>query len=896
MRLFRRVVGGLHGLVRKTRVERELDAELREYFDAAVEHNVRRGLTREEAIRAARIELGSVESVKDRVRDVGWESKLESVWQDVRYGGRLLRRSPGFTTVVVLLLALGIGANTAVFSLINVLMLRDLPVRDPARLVEFLSHYPGDPRMNGFSQRWYEHYRDHNHVFSDLIGVSPSRFKVSLDALEAETVNGEYVTGNFFPALGLEPAVGRLIGPEDDRSGGADGAVAVLSWSYWDNRFARDPAVVGKRLVVNGVPATIVGVTPRGFFGLRVGLRDAVWVPVAMAQAAHEPVRRISGQVGLMLMGRLKTGVSIETARAEMSVLDRPRVEELAVTSRDPLWRQTRMEVESARAGFSPLREQLARPLLALMAIVTLLLLIACTNVAGMLLARGAARRREMAMRIALGAGRLRLARQVLTESVLLSVAASAIALGLAYFAADALARSWPFDVRVWPQPPEIPVTPDLHVLLFTGGVALLTGLLFGMAPAWTAITSAPASSLRDTVAFGETKARRLFGQSLIVAQVALSVVLLSAAALLVRHLSNLRNVDLGFRRESVLLVSLDPARSGYQRGDLAPLYQELLGRLQAIPGVRTVTLSAVTPIEGPAASRFIDVEGFQENSEDRRRVMLNWVAPKYFETLGTTLVAGRDFQFEDEGRPRVAIVNLATARHYFGDRSPIGMHFTFEQQTMPYEIVGVVGDAKYSDLHEAAPRTVYLNAFQDARGLAQQLALRTNVAPATVAGDVRRTVGDVLKTVPVAKMRTLSDQVDASIVPERLMAMLSGLFGALGATLAAVGLYGLLAYTVTRRTNEIGIRMALGASRRDVTRMVLRGALGLVCTGLVVGAPFALWSRRVAASLIPNLPADAAFPIAVAAIVMIAVALLAAYLPARRAARVNPMEALRHS
>jgi putative ABC transport system permease protein len=369
--------------------------------------------------------------------------------------------------------------------------------------------------------------------------------------------------------------------------------------------------------------------------------------------------------------------------------------------------------------------------------------------------------------------------------------------------------------------------------------------------------------------------------------------VLLSAAGLFVGHLSNLRNLDLGFVRESVLLVRLDPARSGYQANELARLYQELLGRLQTLPGVRSATLSGVTPIEGAGAARFATVEGFQEKPEDRRYLSLNWVAPKYFETLGTPLVAGRDFAFEDEGRPRVAIVNQAMARYYFRDGSPIGKHLTFDGQDRAYEIVGVVGDAKYLTLHNAAPRTVYMNAFQE--GLASQFALRTTVRPTAVAGEVRRLAGEVLKNVPIAKVTTLDDQVNASIVPERLIALLSGFFAGLGALLAAIGLYGLLAYTVARRTNEIGIRMALGATRRDVSLMVLKSALGLVCIGLVVGAPIAFSSRRFVASVIENLRAESGVPIVFAAAAMIAIALVAAYLPARRAARVDPMVALRH-
>jgi predicted permease len=823
---------------------------------------------------------------------------MDSLQHDVRYALRMMRRRPGFTAVAVVSLALGIGANTAIFSLINTLMLRLLPVREPAQLVELLSRFPGEPRTNGFDWKIYEHFRDENHVFSDLLGVSSTRFQASGDGLDAETVHGEYVVGTFFSALGVQSAIGRLIGPQDDRLGAGDAAVAVLSWSYWQRRFDRDPAIVGKRIVLDGVPATVIGVAPRAFFGLQVGANPSVWVPVAMEPLVQRPSRRADGTLAVKLIGRLKPGVSIEQARAEAARLNEWRIEELAKTRNAPFLRQFRLEVAPAGAGLSTLRDYFAAPLLILMAVVGLLLLIACTNVASMLLARGAAREREMAVRVALGAGRLRLARQMLTESVLLSAIGTLLGIVLAYAGAGVLVGimvSGRGFVGLT-QRLEIQVEPDARVLLFTAAVALLTGVLFGLAPAWTAFTSAPAASLQQFGSGGETKSRRLLGKSLVVMQVALSVVLLSAAGVFVGHLSNLRNLDLGFRRGSVLLMTLDPARSGYDRNQLARLYQDLLGRLETIPGVRSATLSGVTPIEGPGAARFVNVEGFQESHEARRYVSLNWVAPKYFETFGTPLIAGRDFRFEDEGRTRVAIVNQSMARYYFGGGSPIGRHLTFEGLDPVYEIVGVVGDAKYRDLHNAAPRTIYLNAIQEGRGRFPQFALQTTMAPTAVIADVRRAVRDVLKNVPVAKMTTLTEQVDASIVPERLIATLSGFFGGLGALLTAIGLYGLLAYTVARRTSEIGIRMALGATRGDVTAMVLKSALALVCGGLILGVPVAFWSRRVAAQLIANLQVDSASSIGFAVATIVAVALLAAYVPARRAARVQPMDALRHS
>jgi predicted permease len=811
----------------------------------------------------------------------GW-NLLESLWQDVRYALRMLRRTPGFTAVAVLSLALGIGANTAIFSLIDTLMLRPLPVREPEQLVELLNIYPGDPRLNFFSWPSYQHFRDHNHVFSALIGVSRSRFSVRGEGLEPETVNGEYVVADYFQVLGVKPAVGRLIGPGD---GPLDGPVTVVSWSYWKNRFNLSPAIVGKRIIVDDAPVTVVGVTSAEFQGLQVASKADLWLP-------HPASERST----LSLVGRLKPGVAIRQARAEMAVLYQWVIEERASHSKDPVIRQMKLAVEPAGAGLtSPLRDQFARPLVLLLSVVSLLLLLACTNLASMLLARATARQREMALRVSLGAARFRLARQALTESLLLSAAGSLPGILLAWFGANALMRIIGSGRPIPGFPPriEIPVRPDLHVLLFTALAALSSAVLFGLAPAWNAFATTPASSLRDAGRAGETRFRRLFGKSLVVVQVAISVVLLSAAGLFVRHLSNLDHLDLGFRRDHVLLVTLDPAHSGYSREQLSLPYQELLGRLAAVPGVRSASLSARNPISAAAASRLATVEGHPEKPEERRYLSLNWVAPKYFDTLGTALLAGRDFQFQDQGH-RVAIVNQTMARYYFAHGNPLGKHFTFDGDDRPYEIVGMVGDAKYYEMREATRRTIYFNAFQEGRP-PSEFVLRTSLEPAAVAGAVRRTVRDLLKTVPVVKVTTLSDQVDASIVPERLVATLSGLFGALGSVLAAIGLYGLLAYTVARRIHEIGIRMALGATPGDVTRMVLLDALGMVAAGLAMGAPLAFWARQFAASLIQDLPVNSAVPIAFGTVAMIAVALVAAYLPARRAARVDPMEALRY-
>jgi putative ABC transport system permease protein len=836
-----------------------------------------------------------VDSSSDVEPRAAWTRVVaDSLRHDVRYGLRLMGRAPGFTAAVVLLLALGIGANTAIFSLIDAVMLRRLPVQQPDQLVELVSTYPGEPRMNHFGWKFYEHYRARNHVFSDLIGVRPVRFQVAVNGADRESLYGEYVVGDFFSVLGIRPAIGRLIAPQDDKVGAPESAVAVVSWSYWQRRLNLNPSVVGTQIVVNGVPATVIGVTPREFFGLHVGIMPAVWIPAAMEPLIQQPSQRLAGSLGLALVGRLKPGVSIEQARAEMTTLDRVRTDEIAKGSNNPVWRQVRLEVQSAATGISWLRDVLGRPLLVLMTTVALLLLIACTSVASMLLARSTARQSEIATRVALGASRTRLVRQLLIESALLSVSGGAIGVLVAYLGADVLTRAWPMDTRMLSVPLEISLGPDLRVLLFTGAVAMATAVLSGLAPAWSAFAPDLMSLLRKTGPAGDTRTRKILGQGLVIAQVALSVVLLSAVGLFVGHVSSLRNRDLGFERDSVLLVTLDPARSGLPREQLARSYQELLGRFEAIPGVRSATFSGITPIAGGAASRFVTLEGVTEKPEDRRYVSVNWVAPKYFRTFGTPLLDGRDFDLLDGTTPRLAVVNRALARHYFGERSPLGRHLRFEGGTVSYEIVGGAGDAKYADLREPAPRTVYLSALQEGCGACSHFSLRIEGRAAVIINEARRAVSETLKGVPVAKVTTLTDQLDASIAPERFMAKLSGAFGTLAALLAALGLYGLLAYTVTRRTNEIGIRVALGATRSDVTRLVLSGAARLVGLGLLLGVPIAIWSQRVGASLIENLRGSAAVPIVMAGAGMILVSLLAALIPARRAARVNPIEALR--
>jgi putative ABC transport system permease protein len=685
----------------------------------------------------------------------------------------------------------------------------------------------------------------------------------------------------------VQPAIGRLIVPEDVHMG-YHSPVAVISWSFWKSRYDLDPGVIGKKIVINDdPPLTIVGVTQRGFYGLNDETQQDVWWPVSLGP------RGGSGPFGIL--ARLKPGVSLEQARAEMGALFQRAVHAPDV---GPFVKEMQLRIEPARDGVStPLSEMLSTPLTLLMATVGLLLLLACANLAGLLLARGASRQHEMAVRVCLGAGRVRLLRQTLTESLLLSLVGGAVGILLAYFADLALVGVFKSGRQIAEAPLHFDAltNPDAHVLLFTLAIALLTGILCGAAPAMSASNAAPASALQQASRIGESKSRRLFGKSLVASQVALSLVLVSSAGLFVGYLSHLQNLILGFERDHLLLATLDFADS-YDVAQFARLSQELTTRLDAIPGVSSSTFSGVSPMDAPGPKAFVFAEG---HPEKRAQTLINYVGPNYFETYRTPLLAGRDFSPRDDTGSPVAIINETAARDCFGNENPIGRHITMSHITWvkgerTYQVVGVVGDAKYSDLQPPAPPTIYPDLLQqDFTG--SQLAVRTKINPDGVASTVRKTEAAVFTGVPIIRIRTMNEQIDSTIVPQRLIAALSAGFGALGALLAAIGLYGLLAYTVVRRTHEIGVRMALGAESADVMRIVLRDVLWMVCAGLAVGAPLAFWGERIATSLIPGLPVASALPIVVAAAVMIVVGLVAAYLPARRAMRVDPMVALRY-
>jgi putative ABC transport system permease protein len=878
----------IKAIFRRGQLDRDLDDELQFHLAMREQKLAESGVPAQEARYAAQREFGNATQAKEMNREMWTFPFLETLWQDIRYGLRQLNRSPGFTAVAVLILALGIGANTAVFSLINGLMLRTLPVRDPGRLVELLHHYPGEPEpgFNGFSWDAYRIMRDGNHVFSPLFVGTLNWFTIRADKLEPQKVFGGGVGGRFFQALGVRAATGRLIGPEDVHTG-HHAPVAVVSWSFWKSRFDLDPRIIGKKIIVDDAPLTIIGVTQRGFYGLSEQAKQDVWLPMSLGPSRFW---------GFGLLGRLKPGVSIEQARAQMAV---PFQRVVDAPDAGPFVRRMKLRIEPAGDGIStPLRETLSTPLIVLMGMVGLLLLLACANLAELFLARAASRQYEMGVRVCLGAGRARLIRQTLTESLLLSMMGSGLGIFLAYFGARELIRIFASGRQIIGLPIHFEAlsNPDWHVLLFTSTVAVMAALLFGAVPAVRACRPIPAQVLQQAARIGESKSQRLFGKSLVASQVALSVVLLTSAGLFVGYLSHLRTLNPGFGRDHLLLLTLDTAHSGYSAAQFSRLSEQLVAELEAVPGVRSATMSGMSPMQGPAEAASAFAQG---HPSDRHNVVMNDVVPGYLETYGTPLLAGRYFSAEDQGKPLVAIMSQAAARDCFGNENPIGRYLTLSHITgtkgekVTYEVVGVAGNAKYNDIRQPAPPTLYRDAVQDGF-MTSQLAVRTSVAPDVVAGVVRKAESAVLKTVPIAGITTMNEQIDASIVPQRLLATLSAWFGAVGALLAAIGLYGLLAYTVARRTHEIGVRMALGATRGAVMRTILRDALGLVCAGLVLGAPLAFWGKSVAASLIRGLPANSPLSVVFGSAAMIVLALIAAYIPARRATKVDPMVALR--
>jgi predicted permease len=879
----------LRSLFRRRQIERELDEELRYHLERQIEENVTRGMTPEESRYAAMRALGGLEQRKEECRDMRRVRPIEDMKQDLRYGLRTLRQSPGFTAVAVLSLALGIGANTAIFSLVDAVLLKMLPVRSPEQLVTVEAIYPRGERRN-FSYPVFERLRDRPQVFTGVLAAQDGT--TQMEMAEPESANRteravvQLVSGEYFQVLGVNAVIGRTLTAADDQTPSAH-PVAVLSYAFWQRRFAGDVSVIGKRILLKAQPFTIIGVAPPAFFGEAVGRAPDIWAPLMMQPALDRgrSYIREAGSGWLRIMARLQPGVDETQARAWLAL----RHEQIKAEP-DKLARNlSKIEPLSGGRGLAGFRNQYSKPLSVLMAVVGLVLLIACANVANLLLARATTRQREVTIRLALGAGRFRLIRQFLTEGTLLAVAGGALGLLFAWWGSRFLLVLVSNDSNPIP----IDVTPNARILGFTIGVSLLTALIFGLAPALAATRQDINAGLKMTAL---ARPRLSLSRFLVIGQVALSLLLLAGAGLFVQTLRNLSTLDLGFASESILQFWIDPQASGYKQEQLSDLYRRLLERLNSAPGIQSVSMASHGFRTGDSSSCCISVEGYTNRLDEDRNIHTNRVTPGFFRTMGLPLLLGRDFTAQEasgELFPNIAIINETMARYYFGEANPLGKRFGFgnpPQVKLYIEIIGVVRDANYGNLREKPPRLIYFPAHGG-----DVLVARAAGPVVALSATIRREIQTVDRSLEASDANAIPKLRDQALVQERLLAQLSSFFGLLALLLACVGLYGVMSYDVARRTNEIGIRMALGAQRVHVVSLVMRETMWLIVIGLIVGLVAALATTRFIASLLYGLTPNDPPTIGLAGLLLLIVAALAGYLPARRAARVDPMVALRH-
>jgi predicted permease len=849
---------------------------------------------------------------------------------DLLYGVRQIRRNPALAAIVILSLALGIGANTAIFSVVNAVMLRELPISDPGRLVAFqyreaegetpksLEHThsgrgsrDGAGRSVNLSISWpsFTYMRQRARSVSALVGFVPLGMFDKPTAIvngEPTFLDGEMVTAAYFPALGVSPILGRVIVPDDEKADAP--RVGVISYGFWNRAYARNPAALGNTLLLNGVPVTIVGVAPVSFTGLETGRSPDIWIQMGPqpgltpwgpmhAEGAPQVVYAAADWWWLEVVARLRPGVPIDEARGELDRLFRESLL-ASVDSTLPADKLPSVALTPAAQGLNTISQRFSRPLWVLSVVVGLVLLVACANVATLLLARANGRRKEMSVRLAMGARRSRLVRQLLTESVLYALAGSMLGLLFAVWGGHAL-----FVLLTQGRDPiPLAVRLDPGVLLFTASLSLLTTMLFGLAPALRATRLDVAVDLKENVgtARGESGAVRLRGgKLLVVAQIAMSLPLVIGAGLFLRTLDNLQHQRLGFDPDKILLFKIDPTKAGLKDARLLAAYGDIQGRIAAVPGVRGVTASRLGLITGWVNNGSISLENEPANLDPRKRgIHWNQVAPGFFDTMGMSLVFGRRLDAHDTAdSPHVAVVNEAMARQFFPGENPIGRRFWSgrSRKGKPIEIVGVVRDAKYASLRAPAPPTAYMPHTQSEYPLAGMIfEVRTAGDPLALVVAIRKVVGEVVPGVPLGDVKTQAQQIEDSLGPETMYARLFTFFGLIALLLASVGLYGTMAYALGRRTREIGIRMALGAARGRVLGAALLETLVVASVGVVAGVSLASAITRYVRSLLFEVTPLDVPTLALAVLVMFTVAMAAGYLPARRASRLDPLAALR--
>jgi putative ABC transport system permease protein len=896
----------LKRFLHRNRWDDERARELEAYLAIETDENIARGMSPAEARLAAQRKLGNRTLVREEIYQMNTIALVDSVWRDLKHGARLLRLNPGFAIVAILSLALGVGANTAIFQLLDAVRLRTLPVKDPQQLVDVRIADTSTGRTGSFMGRrpmmtnpLWEQIRDHQQAFSGVFAWGNSAFNLTTGG-EARYAQGLWVSGDFFNTLGVPPLVGRTFTPDDDRRGCA-APPAVISYGFWQREYGGSPSAIGRSVLLDGHAYDIVGVTPASFFGVEVGRSFDVAVPIcaeALSRGARSGLDKPDVWF-LSVFGRLKGDWTVEKATGHLASLSGPMFKATLPErySADDAKSYVNFKLGAFQAGngVSSLRRNYESPLWLLLATTGLVLLIACANLANLMLARATAREREVAVRLAIGASRGRIVRQMLAESLLLAAIGAACGGVLARWLSRFLVAFLTTDNnRIF-----VALSFDWRIFGFATALAAITCLLFGLLPAIRATRTAPGVAMKSG-SRGSSDSRERFGmrRALVVAQVALSVVLVVGALLFVRSLRNLMTIDAGFAQDGIVIASLDLRRTGIAPAQLPSAFDDITARLAALPGVQAAAQAFIVPVSGSGWNNNIIVDGKKQKEHPN----FNSVSADYFKAMGTPVLLGRPFddRRDTAASQKVAIVNETFVRKFYPNGRPIGQAFQIEEPPGAprplYEIVGVVKDTKYTDLREPFGPIGYFPASQgDPKEISPflQVVLRSNAQLTTVTSEISAAVAQVHTSI-VLQFDTMRNQVTESLLRERLMATLSGFFGALAALIATIGLYGVMSYMVARRRNEIGIRMALGADRRDVVRMVMREAGVLLGAGVLVGLVAAVAAARTATKLLFGLqPGDPA-TLLMAAAGLGLVAMLASYVPALRASRLEPTEALR--